>query len=267
MSSQNEIINIIRITDKVKNLESKKTVDHMRSRTTTQTMKLVKNAEKQLLIIGAEIANILEKNPDIDIDQQIRPKFKTRVGSIIANTIRESHLLGIHFIESSENQTVQLTQQMVQEMNQQIEDEINRYWNFIKTIQQKQLQKKFEEDTKVQGAAFGFDMAGAFNGFTGGMSVSMGFSALGNSTIQAQTQAYQQQIQVGNLEVRAQASIQAPKMLWVSERDGRVCPICQNLDGRSWSIDDASMPRPVTSTHFNCRCRLLPEKGGRAFNG
>lgn len=266
--SQTEIVNIVKVVKAAKSgkIESKKTVDHMRSRTTQKTMQLAKNAERELMHIGAEIATLLDKDPDIDVENKVKPKFRSRVGSIIANTVRESYLLGLHFVENFEKQTIKFTEDQTHKMNMQIDEEIQRFWNNVKSIQDKQLKKKYETETNIFGASFGFDLAAAFSNLSGNLSVSMSFLALGDSTVLSQNQAYQQQIRVGNVGITATATIQAPKMIWVSERDGRVCPECKNLDGLVFSIDDPSLPRPVRSTHFGCRCRLLPLDGGRVFN-
>jgi hypothetical protein len=45
-------------------------------------------------------------------------------------------------------------------------------------------------------------------------------------------------------------------MLWKTEEDSLVCPICDELEGQTWELDDPTMPTPVTDTHPNCRCRL-----------
>jgi len=48
------------------------------------------------------------------------------------------------------------------------------------------------------------------------------------------------------------------KVKWVTQHDERVCPICNELDGRIWSIDDPSLQSPPDDTHENCRCELEP---------
>lgn len=44
---------------------------------------------------------------------------------------------------------------------------------------------------------------------------------------------------------------------WVSERDGKVCPICQALDGQRWDVMDGTQKHPISDTHFGCRCEVL----------
>lgn len=42
---------------------------------------------------------------------------------------------------------------------------------------------------------------------------------------------------------------------WLTERDERVCPLCQALDGKPFQFDDGQKPPPL---HWNCRCTLIP---------
>lgn len=46
-------------------------------------------------------------------------------------------------------------------------------------------------------------------------------------------------------------------MTWETEGDALVCPICDELDGQQWEVDDPDIPTPVLDTHPNCRCRLV----------
>ena len=48
------------------------------------------------------------------------------------------------------------------------------------------------------------------------------------------------------------------KMEWIATNDSRTCPICRPLDGESWPIDSSSLMRPVSDTHPQCRCDLIP---------
>jgi hypothetical protein len=45
-------------------------------------------------------------------------------------------------------------------------------------------------------------------------------------------------------------------MIWRTEQDSLVCPICAPLEGQTWELDDPEMLTPVIDTHPNCRCRL-----------
>ena len=102
----------------------------------------------------------------------------------------------------------------------------------------------------------------AFNSYFANSAISMGFFALNQATITTRREVFRVDTAAG----RVTGSIQIPQNIWVSERDSRVCPICLNLDGRSWTVDDKRMPRPVVDSHFGCRCRLLPLVKGKVFN-
>jgi len=47
------------------------------------------------------------------------------------------------------------------------------------------------------------------------------------------------------------------KVVFVTENDEKVCPICEPIDGAEWYIDDPLIIVPKNDTHPNCRCRLL----------
>lgn len=58
----------------------------------------------------------------------------------------------------------------------------------------------------------------------------------------------------------AQAELQAfkdagvKKVMWLTERDDRVCSVCQPLDGKIYKISSC----PQIPAHWRCRCRLYP---------
>ncbi|MCV0398538.1 MAG: hypothetical protein K5785_00930 [Nitrosarchaeum sp.] len=261
-----EIIQTVKLVQKIdgtKNrLRPKTKVNHMNTRTTRQTIQISENAALQLRHIASEISQMVEKNKNIPI-QKIHEKFKVRVGSIIANSIRESYLLGLHFVEQFAGRTTKLSFAHIEEMNIQIENQIARFWNQTEKIISDYRKK---QDTPIAGAAAPFDLSilNIFNQFFAKAALSMNFLALNNSTVTTTKQVYTENIP--ELGIRVSGTITAPQMIWVSERDARVCPTCLNYDGRTWSVDDSTMPRPVDDSHFGCRCRLLPLDGDKVFN-
>lgn len=52
-------------------------------------------------------------------------------------------------------------------------------------------------------------------------------------------------------EVYKAASI--PRVMWVTERDNRVCEECRERDGKIYPLDNVP-PKP----HYHCRCRIKP---------
>lgn len=45
---------------------------------------------------------------------------------------------------------------------------------------------------------------------------------------------------------------------WLTANDGRACPQCSRLAGQVWALDDITMKHPVSDTHPQCRCSLVP---------
>ena len=59
---------------------------------------------------------------------------------------------------------------------------------------------------------------------------------------------------------------QPRKLVWVTEQDDKVCPICQGLQGQEWEEGQAPIPGP-DSSHYNCRCRLMLKMGEDILSG
>jgi SPP1 gp7 family putative phage head morphogenesis protein len=53
--------------------------------------------------------------------------------------------------------------------------------------------------------------------------------------------------------VQAYEDCGVKRVMWVTERDNRVCTECHQLDGKVFAIDE--VPR---KPHMNCRCRVVP---------
>jgi hypothetical protein len=53
------------------------------------------------------------------------------------------------------------------------------------------------------------------------------------------------------------------KVIFATEKDAKVCPICSALEGIEWDIDDPTVVVPETDTHPNCRCRLILKINGK----
>lgn len=45
------------------------------------------------------------------------------------------------------------------------------------------------------------------------------------------------------------------RVRWITEKDGKVCPVCRKLDMRVFDID-----KVPSKPHYRCRCYLLPVK-------
>jgi len=254
-----QIVEVVDTIDKRKDskLKPRKTVNHMNTKTTKTTMSIAALMERDLAGETRKIVEMLDKNKTI---LEIRDKLGNGIGSIIANGIRESYLLGLHFVEQFAERTVKITPTHLAEIDTQITEGINSFWNAI----EKGVNENTEEDTQVFGAAFDGELFTKLTKFLAQSSTSMNFLALNTSTLTTHRQVFQESALDGGVTVTG--NIQIPKLVWITERDNRVCPICEPLDNQTWFIDEANIPRPVQDTHFGCRCRLLPLDKGKVFN-
>lgn len=59
------------------------------------------------------------------------------------------------------------------------------------------------------------------------------------------------------LSTEANRILESLRILFVTSKDERVCPICKPLERKTYLIEDPSIPIIPGATHLNCRCRLL----------
>ena len=62
----------------------------------------------------------------------------------------------------------------------------------------------------------------------------------------------------GGISLASLAADQLTSMEWVWVTAEDPCPICEDLEGEVFTMDDIDFaPQPIDDTHNNCRCRLL----------
>lgn len=57
------------------------------------------------------------------------------------------------------------------------------------------------------------------------------------------------------------------KVKYVTAGDGKVCLICDPLDGMVWDEGDPDIVHPPDDTHPNCRCYLVDADTGEILEG
>ena len=62
--------------------------------------------------------------------------------------------------------------------------------------------------------------------------------------------------------MEAYEAANVPKGMWLTERDQRVCSDCHQLDGKVFPLSEVP-----TKPHWNCRCRIVPVRGGAETTG
>lgn len=287
-------LNPIRAIEAVKAVRSQKlrgktTVNHMHTRTTQLANDLADHTASQLGKITDQIEKMIAKNPDITVFE-IQQIFKVHVGTTIAEAIRESYLAGFKFIEEFAARTIQITPHHLFQIDTLIENYIASFWNNVQKIIQDHKQ---EERFKLIGAAGEEQILSKLVSFLNNLAVTMSFASLNQGTVSARVQQFTEDALAGRVtssaprltdpllntrpEFNPPFSTQLrqavrPLFIWVSERDGRVCPICLNLDGRTFDGNDPDLPTPGPeekggASHWGCRCRLLPLDGEKVYNG
>lgn len=249
----------------------------MNSTTTLQTQEAADSAVIQLEPVLKKIRNELDSGLDII---QVRAKHSEEIGSIIATMIRTSYLLGHGFIEKFAKRTILFSESSLQQMNLEIQNAIEVFWSRLDSTYKKEQEKKSE----VFGAAGESGILASFLHFASQLATTFSFKSLGKATIltmkqNAQDRILQIKVQTtitstenGTTTIQTPVSQPVPSMLiWVSERDNRVCPTCLNLDGRTFDANDDTTPAPGPddlggATHWGCRCRQLPYIDGKAFS-
>lgn len=257
MSSQlPRLIEIIKDIDQrpENRLRPKTKVNHQNTRTTKTTEQIADSTTKQLQEVGREIVNLLEDGLTL---KKIRSELKVKVGSIIANGIRESYLNGFHFMEQFHKRTIQLDESHLKEIDNQIQTNTESFWNNITNMVQK------NRTSKLAAAAGPFDLLliNSFNNFFANSAITMNFFALNQATVNTSKQFFKEDVPgIGQVK----AEIVEPQFIWVTRKDSRVDADCLNMQGRTWGVSDKSIIRPPL--HFGCRCRLLPLDGEKVFN-
>jgi len=52
------------------------------------------------------------------------------------------------------------------------------------------------------------------------------------------------------------AAIGVDTLVWTTQEDEKVCPICEELDGETWLEGDPEIKEPPDDSHDSCRCYL-----------
>lgn len=274
-------INAVKAVQALK-LRSKNTVNHMNTTTTLQTQAAADKAKEELQSIAEKINRDISRGLSV---QDIREIHKEQVGSVIAATIRSTFLLGHGFIEQYARRTITLSLPMVQRMNLEIQNTIDAFW---KQVEKLHNDEKTKQLTKIVGAAGETPLINLLLNYVASLASSMSFRSVNVGTIAARQEQFRSDLFRTQISVRTSSAPIANRqteipnnapvstpirqavpalLIWVSERDSKVCPQCLNFDGRTFDANDPFIPIPVTDTHFGCRCRLLPEQDGKAYNG
>ena len=65
-----------------------------------------------------------------------------------------------------------------------------------------------------------------------------------------------QQLRTATKSIKVKQAQVEDVLVWMTQQDELVCPICEDLDGQQWTEDDPDLQEPPDDAHDNCRCYL-----------
>jgi len=83
------------------------------------------------------------------------------------------------------------------------------------------------------------------------IAISLITSAIGKGTA-----SELEQLQSAHKSIKIKQAQAQDLLVWTTQEDEKVCPICEELDGEEWTVDDPGLQTPPDSSHDNCRCYL-----------
>ena len=254
-----EIIKILKVlTDKKAKrkakLRPKETINHFHTKTTQETIRISDDAVAELKKIAKRIESDIQNGVSY---KKIKETYKDEIGTIVASAIREIYLLGLKYVEGYYEKSIELTPEVIKKMNEYIQKTIDNIWSSIEIFYYRANEEKNGIEIKILSK-------NAYDEFNFLLTLTNFFQIL----ISVSTQ---ESLNNATAEITISISVKTPflpppDLLFVSERDSKVCPICLNYDGRQYNIEDYDRPRIPRDTHPNCRCRYMLMSGGQAYN-
>ncbi|UVF62242.1 hypothetical protein [Nitrososphaeria virus YSH_1032793] len=205
-------------------LDSKtsKTADHLIARYTVKLQKILE-------IISNE-------NQPIEIS---RNKYGKRITRLYHELAQKTYLLTLNNVEDTSGIYPIITSKDIEEIKSRSINNSERFWNLLS---QKKTEVKTESFSIFQILSF----------------IHSSLAGMVYGDIQS-ISTQRNKILDTNLNFSEDSPIRERpfKMMWITEDDSRVCPICFPLHGRVYETTD-EIPVIPNDTHPNCRCRVVP---------
>ena len=260
-------------------LRPKGTVNHMNTTTTRRAVELGKECSNKTVSILNRMKNALRNDSQADIGR-LRQAFEGEVHAVYSECNRKLFLATVEFTEKFSQSTHDLSAADVNVINQQTKKQEDDFWNIVESMVSNFAGTRTFNVDKLKKDGIGKFQEVDSQARVKAVAQSGAFSSLGIMQLHllidlkkgpANTPLFVPAGQGIEARITSLKPIEIPEKLlviWITERDSRVCPICSPLDGQTFDIDE-SPPQPVDDTHPGCRCRLLPVDPGsnKVFNG
>lgn len=182
----------------------------------------------------------------------IKMNNEAEIKSMIRKAIQKNYILAINYVEKAlKSNEVYLSGRDVELIKSETNRISDMFWrNTFTFLKQWQL----NEHLKLMpiGIAFDFSIDGIVKLISGIATTSI----LGKAT---QTKVQELPPEPAEIDLETGIATMGPKrvLVFATEKDSKVCPICQHYEGVEYFEDDPFIVRPIEDTHIGCRCRLL----------
>lgn len=222
MKKQNQNLALNILTESLENSKSSKTADHLIARYSIKIQKIMKL--------------IVEENQPIEIS---RMKYGKRVTRLYHELTQKTYLLSLNYLEETSGVYPLISSKDIEEIQSNSVKNSERFWSLLSN-----------KETVVKTESFSL---GQILNFIQSSLAGMVYQNIQNTTVN------KNKIMDTNLNFSDDSPVRERpfKMMWLTEDDSKVCPICFPLHGRTFDSSD-TIPDIPRDTHPNCRCRVVP---------
>ena len=190
--------------------------------------------ERSLLNVYLKIWNEIKKDKDYpDNLAALKTKYNRLVYDNTRAAIQQTAIIGIERINRQLKLQSYITKKDIDVIEKNTDKQVDSFWRKVQVLIQ-------EEQSPVLG--------GGFRDLFSVNAISAVFTTLKETVVS-------KVLQVADT-IRGK-----PKLRWETAGDGKVCPICQALNGREFLEEDmlgSGIPNPgEDGTHYNCRCQVV----------
>jgi hypothetical protein len=244
-------------TDMVRMIKiaEKRTADFEDTKTGRNITSIENELKNKLTWVADKAKNRLANGKTIS---DVKAEFGQYVNDTITDSVAKSYQTGVDLVANATDTQPVISPIARDKILPEIEKFVKSFWDNLEqyTIKQPLVDDGFiSKNPDIYDRIFG-------------IAASIPTAILATSTI---LQLRQPAIPASDVfkAIQVTTTTQTPetqKVMWVTSRDDRVCPICEPLDGNIYDVNDENRPKPGPeeyggNTHWGCRCKLAPVFG------
>lgn len=210
--------------------DNKDSIRHERTMTTRSVRKIEDRLAGELQRVARRI-----EAEGLDVGSA-RQQYANAVTAVIQSAVQAAFIEGTAYVQRFAKQPLALTNSDLQAIQQRTQEFSEQFWRNL----------ELEAKAKVIEPVRALPDVNATMSF---LATNATFGLLNQSTMQKA------------LQIQGE-----PELVWITELDFKVCPICRPIHGRTWKVGDPLILQPPRDSHPNCRCRLLLKEGGQIYS-